>query len=72
MKLCHESDGAARFSNARATTKSSDELWDCGGGSMHIDGCATNSAATPQIIKAIFITSQFVPPTWFGLEADVS
>ena len=58
MKLCHESDGAARDSIARATTASSDELFKRGGGSMHIDGCATiSAAATPQRIKSIFITS---------------
>jgi len=47
MKLCHESDGAARDSIARATTASSEALRGWGGGSMHIDGvcCAAISAA---------------------------
>jgi len=55
MKLCHESDGAASFANARSTTASSDELLDWGGGSMHIDGLATiSAAATPQRIRGNF------------------
>jgi len=58
MKLCHESDGAASFANARSTTASSDALLDRGGGSMHIDGCATiSAAATPQRVKSILIAS---------------
>ena len=58
MKLCHESDGAARFANARATAASREELLDWGGGSMQIDGCATiSAAATPQRVKSILIAS---------------
>jgi hypothetical protein len=58
MKLCHESDGAASFANARATAASREELLDWGGGSMQIDGCATiSAAATPQRVKSILIAS---------------
>jgi len=58
MKLCHDIDGAASVFNARATTASREELLDWGGGSMHIDGCTTiSAAATPQRVKSIFIAS---------------
>ena len=58
MKLCHESDGAARFANLRATTASSEALRDWGGGSVHIDGVcrAAISAAAKQQTSEIAIS----------------